>query len=117
MGQNFGQPTSIYNKLSTASMLLGILSIVCWCSPPVQFTLGAFALMLSWLGKNGKPMTPRAAVGSVTGGIAIVLSLFIFMQFIMALEMAKDPENLSLIREVYRQTKELMDGMAQSQPK
>ena len=39
------------------------------------------------------------------------------MQFIMALEMAKDPENLSLIREVYRQTKELMDGMAQSQPK
>lgn len=63
------------NNMATASMVVGILSIVLACCCFLGFGLGALAIILARLSKVDYQMEGRATAGMITGIIGIVLGV------------------------------------------
>lgn len=102
---------SFYNKLPILSIIFGIHGILFCCNPPTQLILGGIAITLAWLSKNGKPLNGAATAGLVTGVISVILSLVVFAYYIWTLSIAQDPANNAMIRDIYQQTKDIMDSI------
>ena len=49
--------------------------------------------------------------GFVIGIFCILLSFFIFFQYMLVYEVARDPANADLIRQVYHQAQEILNHM------
>ena len=74
--------------------------------------LGSTALILAWLSKKEQPLKPQAIVGIILGCICILFSFFIFFQYMWAMNIMEDPANAGIIKEIYRQTQEILESMA-----
>lgn len=110
------EPVDFFNKLPTLSIMVGIFGLTSCCYPPLQLVLGAAAVMLAYLSKNGKPLSAPAVAGTVLGVASIVLSIFIFLQYIWVMDLMADPANSAMMKEVFRQYRELFDSISQTQP-
>lgn len=111
MEQKPGQKKSLYDNLAVFSIAAGLFALSSCCSPPVQLVFGAAAVMLSWLSKNGKPMAVPAVIGMVMGIVSIVLSILIFIQYIWAMDLMADPNNVSMVKEVFRQSQDVLNQL------
>lgn len=70
------------NNMATASMVVGILSIVLSCCCFMGFGLGALAVIFARLSKVEERMEGKATTGMITGIIGIVLgvvSIFVWI--------------------------------------
>lgn len=112
MNQQPSQERPIYDRLPFFSILAGILGFLACCNPPLQLICGSAALILAWLSKQGQPFKPQAIVGMILGYICILFSFFIFFQYMWAMKIMEDPANAGMIKEIYRQTQEMLESMA-----
>lgn len=116
MEQKPAQNNSFYNKLPMFSIIAGILALTSCCYPPVQLVLGAAAVMLACLSKNGKPFAVPAIIGMVIGILSIVVSIFMFIQYMWAMELMSDPSNAAMVKEIYRQYQDMFNSLMETQP-
>ena len=112
MNQQQSQERPIYDRLPFFSILAGILGFLACCNPPLQLICGSTALILAWLSKKEQPLKPQAIVGIILGCICILFSFFIFFQYMWAMNIMEDPANAGIIKEIYRQTQEMLESMA-----
>lgn len=63
------------NNMATASMVIGILSIVLSCCCFMGFGMGALAIVFAQLSKVEERLEGKAKAGLITGIIGIVLGL------------------------------------------
>ncbi|HIT65384.1 MAG TPA: DUF4190 domain-containing protein [Candidatus Ventrimonas merdavium] len=108
-----GKPLS--QRLPLFSLLAGIIGILFCCTPPVQLILGAAAVLLAWVSKNGRPYTRQSKAGLILGILSILCSILVFGNFVMAMNLIEDPANAELIRDLYDQTRDLMESIAATQ--
>ena len=94
------------NRLARTSLFLGIFAIFSWFYPPVQIILGASAALSAWFSRKEHHFT-----GAGIGIFCILLSFFIFFQYMLVYEVARDPANADLIRQVYHQAQEILNHM------
>ncbi|WP_234307643.1 MULTISPECIES: DUF4190 domain-containing protein [unclassified Streptomyces] len=71
-------PLAPQNGVSTASLVLGIISLVIFCLWPVAIILGVLAVILGFVGrrraKRGESTNPgQALAGIVCGAVGLVL--------------------------------------------
>lgn len=116
MNQRKNQNTSIFYKFSICGLICGILGLTSCCYPPLQLILGAAALICGYLSMNGKPPAGLSLAALITGGLSVVISLLVFVQYVWAIKLMEDPANASMMKEIYRQTGELMDIFLPTQP-
>ena len=112
MEQNTGASRPAPNKLATTSLLLGILGIFTWFYPPAQLVMGSAAAISAWLSRRGRRFTGAGVAGFIIGIFCILLSFFIFSQFMLIYHIAQDPANTDLIRQVYQQAQEILNSIA-----
>lgn len=112
MEQNTGTKRPAPNKLAMTSLLLGILGIFSWFYPPVQIILGSAASISAWLSRRDGRFQGAGIAGFIIGILCIVLSLFIFSQYMMVYSIAQDPANADLIRQVYDQAQQILNSIA-----
>ena len=111
MEQNTGAKRPSPNRLARTSLFLGIFAIFSWFYPPVQIILGASAALSAWFSRKEHHFTGARIAGFVIGIFCILLSFFIFFQYMLVYEVARDPANADLIRQVYQQAQELLNRM------
>ena len=104
MEQNTGAKRPSPNRLARTSLFLGIFAIFSWFYPPVQIILGASAALSAWFSRKEHHFTGA-------GIFCILLSFFIFFQYMLVYEVARDPANADLIRQVYHQAQEILNRM------
>lgn len=114
MNQDQTQKTAIYSRLSLFSIIAAVFGILCCCNPPLQLIFGAAAVIFAWLSKNNQPFSPRAMIGIILGSLCILFSFIVFFQYMWAINFVDDPANASLIKEVYRQTQEILNSMGET---
>ena len=112
MEQNTGAKRPAPNRLALASLLLGISGIISWFYTPVQIIFGASAALTAWLSRRGRRFTGTGIAGFVIGIFCIFLSFFIFFQYMLVYNVAQDPANSELIRQVYHQAQEILNSVA-----
>ena len=111
MEQNTGAKRPAPNRLALVSLLLGISGILSWFYPPLQIIFGASAAITAWLSRRDRRFTGAGIAGFVIGIFCIFLSFFIFFQYMLVYEVARDPANADLIRQVYHQAQEILNHM------
>lgn len=111
MEQNTGARRPAPNRLARTSLFLGIFAIFSWFYPPVQIVLGSSAALSAWLSRRERRFTGAGIAGFVIGIFCILLSFFIFFQYMLVYNVAQDPANADLIRQVYHQAQEILNGM------
>lgn len=96
-------PPQNSNAMGTASMILGIISVVglCMCLGPIT---GIIAIALGILQINKTPDNKGASIaGIVTGSIGILLSLIILCIFMFGVKISTDDINQFNIQDFYNQ--------------
>ena len=93
MEQNTGAKRPSPNRLARTSLFLGIFAI------------------FSWFSRKEHHFTGAGIAGFVIGIFCILLSFFIFFQYMLVYEVARDPANADLIRQVYHQAQEILNHM------
>jgi hypothetical protein len=73
-------PLAPQNGLSTASLVLGIISLVIFCLWPVSIILGVLAVILGFVGRRragrGESTNPgQALAGIICGAVGLVLGV------------------------------------------
>ena len=111
MEQNIGAKRPAPNRLARTSLFLGIFGIFSWFYPPVQIILGSAAALSAWLSRRDRHFTGAGIAGFVIGIFCILVSFFIFFQYMLVYNVAQDPANADLIRQVYHQAQEILNGM------
>ena len=111
MEQNTGAKRPSPNRLARTSLFLGIFAIFSWFYPPVQIILRASAALSAWFSRKEHHFTGAGIAGFVIGIFCILLSFFIFFQYMLVYEVARDPANADLIRQVYHQAQEILNRM------
>lgn len=104
-----GKP--LIERLPLFSLLAGIIGILFCCTPPIQLILGAAAVLLAWISRNGRPYTRQSRAGLILGILSILCSILVFGNFVMAMNLIQDPANADLVRDFYTQTRELMESI------
>ena len=112
MEQNTGAKRPSPNRLAMTSLFLGIFGIFSWFYPPVQIIIGASAALTAWLSRKDHHFTRAGIAGFIVGIFCILLSFFIFFQYVMVYNVAQDPANSELIRQVYHQAQEIINSVA-----
>ena len=121
-GYNYGYGYRKKNSMATASLVLGIISIICVVT--VQFiyfgvVLGCLGMIFALLSKGGGySMSGRAVGGFATSALAVIMTVAIvafavwFAVSVFGLETVLDPEALSEALEAfYGQYSELLESM------
>ncbi|MFR5730586.1 MAG: hypothetical protein ACLUD2_00170 [Clostridium sp.] len=67
--------------------------------------------MSAWFSRKEHHFTGAGIAGFVIGIFCILLSFFIFFQYMLVYEVARDPANADLIRQVYHQAQEILNRM------
>ena len=96
MEQNTGAKRPSPNRLARTSLFL---------------ILGASAALSAWFSRKEHHFTGAGIAGFVIGIFCILLSFFIFFQYMLVYEVARDPANADLIRQVYHQAQEILNHM------
>ncbi len=99
---------SIFTRFPLFSLIAGICSLLACCSPPKQLLLGAFAIILARASRNGRPLSKAARFGLILGIFSVIISIFIFVYYMLMLRFMDDPANSELVREAIRQSQELI---------
>ncbi len=78
-------------------IVCGILAIMMFSDPPVTLCLGAVALIFAWLSRsyNQKHFSRMAIAALVLGIIGVLLSLFIFFNFMLAINIMDESESIA----------------------
>lgn len=115
MEQNTGARRPAPNRLARTSLFLGIFGIFSWFYPPVQIILGSAAALSAWMSRRERRFTGAGIAGFIIGIACVLLSIFIFSQYMLVYSIAQDPENAALIRQIYQQAQEILNGMGAAQ--
>lgn len=99
------------SRLPIFSLISGIFALISCCTPPMQMLLGATAIILAYLSRQGKPLRGMALVGLILGILSVVCSLFIFFQYMAAMQIMSDPANAGLVKEVIRQYQAILEQL------
>lgn len=98
------------NPYGTISLIVGIVSLISFCFPPVQLILGSLAVMFALLSMEGvkSNLKGQALAGALTGVLSCVLSILIFWQTMNALDLLKDdPQYISHLNKMIKGVEEL----------
>lgn len=87
-------PVMRRNPFTTASLILGICSLLTICTAILPLPLGALGILFAILSyRKGKSMDYMAVTGIVTSCVGVLFSLVIFgSAFAMMPSMLRDPE-------------------------
>ncbi|MDO4267255.1 MAG: hypothetical protein Q4C73_02185 [Eubacteriales bacterium] len=117
MNTNTPKNTTIYDRFATLSLTAGAFGLLACCfGPPAQFACGCAAVILAWGSRNGQPLRGSAKAGFVLGIISAVSGIIFFIQYVWLINMIQDPANAGLVKELYRQTQDIMNQLIPSQP-
>ena len=108
MNQNNEIKRPAPNRLAQTSLLLSILGIFSWFYPPVQIVLGSAATLSAWISRRDRRFTGFGITGFVIGIFCILLSFFIFFQYVLVYSIARDPANAELVRQIYQQAQSIL---------
>lgn len=103
--ENSQKPT--VNNMAVFSMIAGILACITFYYPPLQFFMGASAVILAYISRRGKDFSGFSIAGIATGIFSIICSILIFSLIVYSFTLMKDPANADMIRDIYRQYQEL----------
>ncbi|MCD8223068.1 MAG: hypothetical protein LUD07_12970 [Clostridiales bacterium] len=82
-------------KLAILSLASGISSIAVIFNPPIELLLGACAVLLAWLFRiYNQKFSLLSIIGLVLGIIGILLSIFVFLNYIAVIRLMDNPESL-----------------------
>lgn len=93
------------------SLISGILALISCCTPPMQMLLGAAAVILAYISRQGKPLSSMARTGLILGILSILCSLLVFFQYMAAMQLMSDPANADLVNEAIRQYQAIMEQL------
>lgn len=116
MDQNRFQLTDkLASILATYSMFCGIMGLFFCFIPPVQLFVGSSALILAYASCIGRRRTGKATAGAVLGVISILLSILLFLNFIISIRLLDDPANAAFMREIWKEYADLFNSVKSSQ--
>ncbi len=98
------------NNFAISSMIVGIFALFACISPPMQLLLGATALIVAYVSKNGRAMTGPAIAGTVMGVWGILCSFLVLVFYVFTIRMLDNPDYVALQREILRQYQDMMDA-------
>ncbi len=111
MEQNHIQsPDRKSNTFAIFSMIVGIFALFACISPPMQLLLGATALIVAYISRNGRAMTGPAIAGTVMGIWGILCSFLVLGFYVFTIRMLDNPDYVAMQREILRQYQEMMDA-------
>ncbi|MCI8512782.1 MAG: hypothetical protein HFE83_12460 [Lachnospiraceae bacterium] len=107
----YGKPPRRRNGYATASLISGIFSVLVLCCGafPLSIILGAGAVCLAFISKNGGPFPGTAIAGLILGIIGIVFGILEFVYVLAITSMLEDPETAAAFQEVYRQMERMFE--------
>ncbi len=84
-------------NMAILGIVSGVLAIMMFSDPPMTLCFGAVAIVLAWLSRsyNNRHFSRMAMVAFVLGIVGIILSLFIFFNFMLAMAIMDDPESIA----------------------
>lgn len=94
-------------NFAAISLVLGFVGLVACCAPPMQFLCGASAVMTAVFSRK-EHFSGMARVGLILGILSILCSIFIFVQYVVAMRLMSDPANAALVKEAARYYEEIM---------
>lgn len=94
-------------NFAAVSLILGFAALVSCCAPPMQFLCGASAVMTAVLSRK-EHLSGMARVGLILGILSILCSIFVFVQYVIAMRLMSDPANAVLVKEAARYYEEIM---------
>ena len=75
------------NSMATASLVMGILSLVCCCCSWVSVVCAALGIIFALLSRTDEPMSGQAKAGIILSAIGIFLAV-VFLLLFLALRLA-----------------------------
>ncbi|MGL5437772.1 MAG: DUF4190 domain-containing protein [Lachnospiraceae bacterium] len=100
-------PKTSINSMAIFSLVAGIMACITFYYPPLQLFLGASAVILAYISKNGRGFSGLSIAGIATGVFSIISSILIFSLVVYSFSIMKDPANADMIRDIYRQYQEI----------
>lgn len=109
MEPNYNQPFEPYykptSKFATASMILGIGSLVCLCTIFLPLFLGALGILFAVLSKRrGRKMETAAVTGAVTSSVGMGLSLIVCIVSLASAFFMLQPDNRGRLNALYEES-------------
>lgn len=94
------QPVS--RTYGTASMVLGIISVVCCCLGPIGLVLSILAIVFSVVDyRRQKRFTGMAIAGLVLGIVGIILGIYMTFSYVQAFGAMNDPRFAEAMDRLY----------------
>ncbi|GEM_PF-994861 len=100
-------PKSSFNSMAIFALVAGIMACVTFYYPPLQLFLGASAVLLAYISRNGNSYTGLSIAATATGIFSIICSILIFALLVYSFRIMKDPANADMIRDIYKQYQEI----------
>lgn len=91
------------------SLVFGLAALLLCCAPPMQFLLGASAIITAILSRKER-FSVKARIALILGSISILCSIIVFTQYIVAMRLMSDPANAALVKEVTRYYEEILNS-------
>lgn len=86
------------------SMIIGIVSLLFMCIPPVQLVLGVLAIMFAFLSKKNNRFINYAMAGVAIGSFSCIAS---FYMWAIVVNNLSDPQYTALFNEVYKNLEQI----------
>lgn len=99
------------NTFATLSLVSGIFALISCCFPPTQLLFGAAAIMLAVVSKKGGPYSGAAMAGMILGILSVICSILMFINFVVTMQLMKDPANAQIVNQVMEQYESLFEGL------
>lgn len=99
------------NKFATLSLVAGIFALISCCFPPTQLLFGAGAIMLAIVSKKDAPFSGVAMAGLILGILSVICSILMFINFVVTMQLMKDPANAQIVNQVMEQYESLFDSL------
>lgn len=99
------------NTFATLSLVSGIFALISCCFPPTQLLFGAGAILLAIASKKGQPFSGVAIAGLVLGGLSVVCSILMFINFVITMQFMKDPANAQIVNQVMEQYESIFNSL------
>lgn len=98
------------NSYALVSLIMGIISFLFVCFPPLQLILGGLSVMFALLSKQNGSFEVTAMIGLGFGALSCIVSLIVFLYILNALELLKyDPEYISTMNRLFKQVEQAFE--------